>query len=91
MVAPRLQGYTKICGFVRPAGRKAHGPPQHGLPRKLVIDTVEHQGSVQPLEEDIPYWLYGDSTTPLVGGVIVVAGSDSCSCLGKSKSPHCAT
>ncbi|ELK15255.1 hypothetical protein PAL_GLEAN10004794 [Pteropus alecto] len=92
MIAPRPQGYIKTFGFVGPAGRKTHGPPQHRLPRELVIDPVEHQGSAQPLKEDIPYWLCGDSTTKvLVGGVIVVAGSDSCSCLGKSKSPHCAT
>lgn len=76
MIAPRPQGYIKTFGFVGPAGRKTHGPPQHRLPRELVIDPVEQQGSAQPLKEDIPYWLCGDSTTKvLVGGVIVVAGS----------------
>lgn len=77
MVAPGLQGYIETCGFVGPTGRKAHGPPQHGLLRELVTDPVEHQSSAQPLEKDVPHWLCGDSTPKVVaGGVTVVASAD---------------
>lgn len=66
MVAPRQQVYINICGSMGPTGRKAQGPPQHGLLRQPVIDPmstraerspkkIPHIGSVETAA--LSYWL----------------------------------